>query len=229
MDRYLLQYILYFGAFVIVLYSQIHLQSTYQKARRLDSYHRYTGAEVARMILDENGLSDVQVVLARGGSLSDHYNPVNKTVNLSSDIYFKSSVASISVAAHEVGHAIQHKEHYGAIALRNRILPFANLASQMGWGVLFLGFIFSLSSLIYIGIFCLMLIALFQLVTLPVEFNASSRALVQLQQLNIIVEEEVSDCRKMLSAAALTYVAALLSTLVQILRLILIFGRNNED
>lgn len=228
-DLYYLQYLLYIAAFAVVMIANARMQSAYHRYRRLDSEKGYTGAQTARMILDANGLHDVPVRLSNGGSLSDHYNPMDHTVNLSADIYYKTSIASIAVAAHEVGHAIQHKEGYGAIELRNRILPLANIASQLSWGVLFLGLIFSIRPLLMIGIAALCIVAVFQIITLPIEFNASKRALVQLEALSIVDESEQSDARSMLRAAALTYVAALINTVFQILRMLLISGRRNRD
>ena len=166
--------------------------------------------------------------------MSDHYDPVHGVVHLSSDIYYNTSIASISVAAHEVGHAIQHKEHYGFIALRNRILPIANIASQLGWIVLVIGlFMFASTPVIlYIGLSLIFVILLFQILTLPIEFNASNRAIKNLQSYQLISDNETDDVKRMLKAAAFTYVAAVLSTLAQILRILLmILGnqRRNND
>lgn len=171
--------------------------------------------------------------------MSDHYDPVHGVVHLSSDIYYNTSIASISVAAHEVGHAIQHKEHYGFIALRNRILPIANIASQLGWIVLVIGlFMFASTPVIlypvilYIGLSLIFVILLFQILTLPIEFNASNRAIKNLQSYQLITDNETDDVKRMLKAAAFTYVAAVLSTLAQILRILLmILGnqRRNND
>ena len=228
MNDYYFQYILYFLGFVVIMLAQAKMQGAYHKYRKIDSHYGFTAADVARKILDSNGLGNVHVQVSEGGMLSDHYNPLTRTATLSSDIYYKSSIASIAVAAHEVGHAIQHKEGYGAIAIRNKLLPVANIASQMGWGVLFIGFFLGLKPFLYLGILMLVVVALFQFITLPIEFNASSRALRQLQGLNIVDEDEVSEAKSMLNAAALTYVAALLSTIFQILRL-LVLSRRNDD
>lgn len=228
-DIYYLQYLLYIAAFAVIMIANARMQSAYHRYRKIDTEKGYTGAQTARMILDANGLQDVTVQLSNGGSLSDHYNPMDHTVNLSADIYYKTSIASVSVAAHEVGHAIQHKEGYGAIELRNRILPLANIASQLGWGVLFLGLIFSIRPLLMLGIAALCIVAVFQIITLPIEFNASKRALMQLESLAIVDEAEQADAQSMLKAAALTYVAALINTVFQILRMLLISGRRNND
>lgn len=228
MNEFYAQYFLYFLGFAVILIAQTKMQSAYNRYRRIDSQRGYTGAQVARRILDANGLKDVEVLVSNGGMLSDHYNPSMRTVNLSNDIYYKSTIASVAVAAHEVGHAIQHKEGYGAIAVRNKLLPVANLASQLGWGVLFIGFFLSIPMFINFGIGALCIIAIFQLVTLPIEFNASSRALVQLESMEILSSDEKGEAKSMLNAAALTYVAALLSTISQILRM-LILRRRNDD
>lgn len=221
--------LLYLGAIAIVMFAQTRMQSAYHRYRKMESEYGYSGAAVARAILDANGLHNVKVQLAEGGSLSDHYNPMQQTVNLSPDIYYKSSIASIAVAAHEVGHAIQHKERYGAIGIRNAILPVANIASQLGWGVLFFGFMIGFTPLLKLGVVMLLTVMAFQLITLPIEFNASSRAIVQMRSLNIIAEQETADARSMLNAAAFTYVAAVINTIFQILRILLMMNRRERD
>lgn len=228
MNEFYAQYLLYFLGFAVILFAQTKMQSAYNRYRRMNSQRGYTGAQVARMILDANGLKDVEVLVSNGGMLSDHYNPSIKTVNLSNDIYYKSTIASVAVAAHEVGHAIQHKEGYGAIAVRNKLLPVANLASRLGWVVLFLGFFLSIQPFINFGIAALCIIAVFQLVTLPIEFNASSRALMQLESMSLVSSDEKHDAKSMLNAAALTYVAALISTIFQILRMLILTRRNDD-
>lgn len=231
-SSYMSQYVLYLLAFAIVMIAQSRVQAAYQKYKQIPNDRGLRGEEVARRILDMNGLQNVRVEVAKGGALSDHYDPTQHVVRLSPDIFYNSSIASISVAAHEVGHAIQHKEHYGAIGLRNRLLPAANFASQLGWVVLVLGlFLFASTPIIlYIGIGLICVILLFQIVTLPVEFNASSRAVKQLSMNGMISENERYDVKSMLRAAAFTYVAAVLSTLAQILRiLIMVLGRRNDD
>ena len=138
-NSYMSQYFLYILAFAVVMLAQSRVQAAYQKYKRIPNEHGLTGEAVARRILDMNNLQSIRVEVAKGGMLSDHYDPVHHVVRLSPDIFYNASIASISVAAHEVGHAIQHKEHYGAIGLRNRLLPMANIASQLGWVVLVLG------------------------------------------------------------------------------------------
>lgn len=224
-----MDFYLYLGAILIVFISQSVLSSHYQKYRRMPSSHQMKGSEVARMILDRNGLYDVKVVPSNKGTLSDYYDPSNRVVCLSSDIYFNSSIASVSVAAHEVGHAIQHAENYGLIAIRNKMLPATQIASQFGWVSIFIGLISNIDLLLTFGILSLIVIMIFQIVTLPIELNASARAIGQLTDNGIIEFEEVHSCKKMLKAAAFTYVAALISSAIQILRIILIRNSRNND
>ena len=221
--------LLYLFGLLVVIAAQGLLQSKYHQYRRVETHRGVRGCDVARMILDCNGLYSVAVNVSQGGTLSDHYNPVTKTINLSPEIYYKSSIASVSVAAHEVGHAIQHAQGYKLLAIRNRLLPATQFASQFGWFAVFIGLIASLTGFLYFGIALLIIIALFQIVTLPIEFNASNRALVQLSESGIIMEDERNDARSMLTAAALTYVASLVSTLANIFRILLIAGRRNND
>lgn len=226
------QYIIYIAAFAIVMIAQSRVQAAYQRYKKIPNEKGMSGEEVARRILDYNGLQDIVVEVAKGGMLTDHYDPANRVVRLSPDIFYNKSIASISVAAHEVGHAIQHKEHYGAIALRNRLLPAANIASRLGWIVLVLGlFLFvSIPIVLYAGIALICVVLLFQVVTLPVEFNASSRAVKQLAMHGMVAEDEAYEVKSMLRAAAFTYVAAVLSTLAQILRILLmVLGSRRND
>lgn len=228
------QYLLYIIGFAVVMMAQLRVQQAYNRYKQIPNAKHISGKDAARMILDSNGLQNVPVVVSKGGSLSDHYDPIHGVVHLSSDIYYNSSIASISVAAHEVGHVLQHKEQYGFIALRNRLLPAASIASQLGWVVLVIGlFMFASTPMIlYIGLAMICIILLFQILTLPVEFNASSRAVKQLQANQMILNEESMDVKGMLRAAAFTYVAAVLSTLAQILRILLIIlgsNRRNSD
>lgn len=223
-------YMLYILAALIVMLAQSRVQNAYHKYKQIPNEMRITGADVARRILDANGLMQVPVEVAQNGVLSDHYDPTKQVVRLSPDIYYNRSIASASVAAHEVGHAIQHKENYGFIALRNRLLPYANIASNLGWITLILGLLFFHVTpfLFYIGVVLLLIIVAFQLVTLPVELNASSRALAQLDAQHIIKEEEKHACAAMLKAAAFTYLAALVSSILQVLRVILIARRRDD-
>ena len=217
---------LYLLALVLVVWAQFKVNGAYARYRNVSTRRGYRGVEAARMILNQNGLHDVKIEMATGGELSDHYDPQTNTVRLSKDVYYNDSIASVAISAHEVGHAIQHATNYGFIGLRNMILPYAMISSKLGWTILFLGLMFTLDSLFYIGIGMLCVIALFQLITLPVELNASKRALALLESNGIILAEEKRDCKTMLSAAAFTYIAALISTLLQILRLV---GRRRRD
>lgn len=182
---------------------------------------------MAREILDSEGLHDIQIFEVNG-QLSDHYNPGKKTINLSKDIYQGTSIASLAVAAHECGHAIQYKEKYIPISLRNAILPIANIGQYLGWIAIFIGLIFSRTNVAWFGFFAMCGILAFQVVTLPVEFNASSRALAILKT-RYLNEDEYSGARSMLSAAAMTYVAAMISTLMSMLRIFLIILGNSRD
>ncbi len=212
---------------IITLGAQTFISGKYASTRRIRTKKGMTGASVARKILDSNGLSNV-TVREVSGELSDHYDPRSKTVNLSSDIYNGSSIASASVASHECGHAIQDKEGYLFLRIRSSIVPLVNFSSYAGYFAILIGLIFSLMDLVFIGIIFEVVILAFQIITLPVEFNASHRALVQLKQLDIVDSSEHSKCRGMLIAAALTYVASVATTILQILRYVLMF-RHDDD
>lgn len=222
-------YLLYFLALIIVMISQSLLSSNYQKYRKMPTIHNMRGCDVAKFILNRNGIYDVEVVPSNNGTLSDYYDPKRKIVCLSSDIYYNSSIASVSVAAHEVGHAIQHATGYAFIELRNKMLPATQIASQFGWISIFLGLFLAFDILFWFGVVALIVILLFQVVTLPIELNASNRAIEQLTSNGIIEMSEVKSAKKMLSAAAFTYVAALISTLAQIVRILLIRNSRNRD
>lgn len=212
-------------ALLLAAFAQLKVSSAYNKYSRLPSGIKLTGAQVARMILDRNGLYDVKIEPVRG-QLTDHYDPRTKTVRLSSHIYSGSSIASMSVAAHEVGHAIQHAEGYYPLILRNNIAPIASFGSRFAWILIFLGFIIS-PFFIDLGIALFIGVVAFQLITLPVEFNASRRALVQLEN-GFITRERIKPVKEVLSAAALTYVAATLVAVGQLLRLLVLTGRRRD-
>lgn len=220
MDYYFLLMI----ALIISFYAQIKVSTTFNKYLRVPSYSGYTGREVARMILDRNGLHDVSIEPI-GGQLTDHYDPRTNVIRLSSNVYNGNSIASLSVAAHEVGHAIQHAEGYFPLILRNNIAPIASISARFVWILIFLGFLIS-PVLLEAGIILYLAIVLFQVVTLPVEFNASRRALHQLDS-GIVTSNEIGPAKKVLSAAALTYVAATLVAIGQLLRLISLSDRRN--
>ena len=211
---------------LIPLIAQIGVSSNYQKYKRVKNTKELTGYDVARKILDENGLGDIYIVETRG-ELTDHYDPTKRVVRLSSDIYHGKTIAAMSVAAHECGHAIQDKEGYTFMRIRSAIFPIVNVATSISYWIILLGFLFELLDLIYIGIALTCLGLLFQIVTLPVEFDASKRAGVFLKEYNLATEDENKGVKKMLGAAAMTYVAGVLASALQILRLILV-ARNND-
>lgn len=222
-------YILVIIGSIITLIAQTFVTSNYNKYKQRGNNLGITGSEVARKILDYNGLRDVKVV-ETAGTLTDHYDPTKKSVNLSTDIYKDTSIASIAVAAHECGHAIQDKVGYVFLRIRHILVPTVNLCSKIGYVVIFIGLLFGTFKLAMVGLLLLGAILLFQLVTLPVEFNASKRAMVQLRELNLTNEIDQNGVNSMLGAAAMTYVASLASTLLQLLRLfIIISSRRNDD
>ncbi|WP_027701541.1 zinc metallopeptidase [Metaclostridioides mangenotii] len=213
-------------ALLFTMYAQFKVSSTTNKYLKVRAYSGYTGEQVAKRILSVNGLNDVRVEPI-GGHLSDHYDPRKKTVRLSQDVYSGTSITSISVAAHECGHAIQHAHGYVPLNIRSSLVPVVNFASNASWILIILGFIMS-GPFLKFGILLFSLTVLFQIVTLPVEFNASSRAVTQLASLGIVDEGEKKQSRKVLTAAALTYVAAALTAALQLLRLVLIAQRRND-
>ena len=223
-------YILIIIAAIISLIAQWRVNSAFSKYSRVASMSGMTDAQAARMILQSNGINDVSVQRI-SGKLTDHYNPSTKVLNLSESVYGSTSVAAIGVAAHECGHAIQHARGYFPLSLRTALVPVANIGSQLSWVFIIVGAILSFNqTLITIGIIMFSAAVLFQLVTLPVEFNASARALEQLESNGILYRDEVSQTRKVLSAAALTYVAAAATAILQLLRLIILFGgRGRRD
>lgn len=219
-------YLLVLPAFLLALWAQFRVQSTYAKYSRVRSMRGRTAAEVARQILDDHGLGYVQVDRI-GGKLTDNYDPRSNIVHLSQEVYGSSSIAAIGVAAHECGHAVQHAEEYGPLKLRSAIIPITNLGSSLSIPLFLIGLLFNFSILMNIGILLFGLVALFQLITLPVEFNASRRALSTIGERGLLTDDETRGAKKVLSAAALTYVAALASSLAQLLRLVAISRRRN--
>ena len=218
-------------ALLLSLWASARVKSTFAKYSRVLSSKRITGAQAAEIMLIANGINDVSID-AVGGTLSDYYDPSKKRVRLS--VYNDTSVAGIGVACHEIGHAIQHAQNYFPVRLRAAIVPITNFGARICVPLILLGLILSsLSytwySLVYIGILCFALSAVFQLVTLPVEFDASRRALKGIKELGILTTEEEKGAAKVLRAAALTYVAALAVALTQLFRLILIFGGGRRD
>ena len=206
---------------LITLGSQAYINSSYNKIKKVLSSKQISGREVARKILDANKLNKVKIE-EQAGVLTDHYDPRNKVVRLSSEVYTNESLASVSVAAHECGHAIQDKDNYFFLRLRSSIVPIVNIASTLGYVAIIIGLFMGALGFLRIGILMEAVILVFQLITLPVEFNASSRALKQIIDLGLVGPDEHKLCRRMLTAAALTYVAAVATSALQILRLILI-------
>lgn len=206
--------------------AQLKIKGTYNKYMKVKNESELTGAEVAKMILKKNGLSNVNVY-ETSGTLTDYYDPKKKMVVLSSDIYNSQSVSSVAVAAHECGHAIQDKENYKFLRFRSALVPIVNFTSRIASIFIIFGFIFEALDLLDVGIICLLVGLLFQLVTLPVEFNASARAKDQLEICGIVSNKEKSGVKQVLSAAAFTYVAGFIAEALQILRLVLI-SRNRD-
>ncbi|MER2030058.1 MAG: zinc metallopeptidase [Solibacillus sp.] len=223
-------YIIYFIIILLLpLYAQMKVKSTYKKFAQVSAEKGMTGAQVARYILDQHGLTDVRVVPTQG-YLADHYNPATKTVALSEDNYYNSSIAGTAVAAHEVGHAMQHAEAYSFLTLRSKLVPVANISSNMSWIFVMIGIFASSSGFLLLGIALLLAGVVFQVVTLPVEFDASKRAMNEVVSLGIINNTEERSARKVLNAAAMTYVAAAAVAVMELLRLILIYtGMTSED
>lgn len=222
-------YILVLVGAILSLLASAKVNSTFNKYKRIRSATGMTGAEAAERILHQNGIYDVGIEHI-SGNLTDHYDPRSKMLRLSDATYSSTSVAAIGVAAHECGHALQHKEEYGPLKLRTAIVPAANIGSRLGIPIIILGVILGSNPLlINIGIWVFSLAVLFQIITLPVEFNASSRALEMVEQYGILGSEEVGHTKKVLSAAAMTYVAAAAASILQLLRLVLLFGRRSRD
>lgn len=221
-----LTYLLIFlGIILIPIFASIHVSRTYSKYKKVRVKSEISGVEVARKILDKNGLKDIYVVEV-AGKMSDHYDPRKKVIRLSKEVFHGTTVAACSIAAHEVGHAIQDKEKYAFMRIRGAIFPVVNISSYAAYIFLILSFIFSSTNFVWIAIICMLFGVAFHLITLPVELNASSRATKQLSSLNVLSANEIEGSKNMLTAAALTYVAGLVASLLEILRLVLI-ARNN--
>lgn len=222
-------------AMIFAFIAQMKVKSTFNRYSRVPNRNGMTGAEAARRMLDANGLQDVRIN-AIGGSLTDHYNPSNRTLNLSQSVCNVSSVAAVSVACHEAGHAIQHARHYVPLTLRNSIVPAVNLASNASWILIIIGIGLLASSstgsaignLIFdIGVIAFVAVLAFHLITLPVEFNASHRGLKQMEALQLVMPEDMRGARKVLTAAAMTYVAAAAVAAADLLRVLAL--RGNRD
>lgn len=220
-------YILLIISLLITLGSQLYVTTTYKKYIKVKSISNLTGVEAARQVLDNNGLSNIKVIETKG-YLSDHYDPSKKVVALSSSNYHNASIGAISVACHECGHAIQDKENYTFMRIRASLVPVVNFTSYAGYIAMLLGVLFSSLNLIWLGIFSEVAILIFQLITLPVEFDASKRALKEIEKYNILNDNELKQGKKVLTSAALTYVASVATTIIEIIRLILIYGRRDD-
>lgn len=224
-----LGFLVYFAVLLLLpLYAQFKVKSTYKKYAKVRSTSGMTGAQVARLILDQNDLRDVKVVESRG-FLSDHYNPMTRIVALSSQNYHEASVAGTAIAAHEVGHAIQHKEAYTFLQWRHKLVPVANISSNASWIFVMIGIFATMPNMLLLGIILLAVGVVFQLVTLPVEFNASSRAMTEIVSHGVIRNEEEKHAKKVLNAAAMTYVAATAVAVLELLRLVLMFTGMTRD
>lgn len=221
-------YLIYIALLMIIpIWAQSRVKSTYKKYSKKATSSQMTGAEVARKILDDNGLYDVQIGQVKG-TLSDHYNPRNKVINLSEGIFHGRSMASSAVAAHEVGHAIQDQQEYAFLKLRSALVPIANFGSNISFFLILAGMLMGAMNLFLFGIIFMSAAVLFQLVTLPVEFDASNRAMTQMVSSGIIRNNEERETKKVLNAAALTYVAAALVAVAELVRFILIYMANRE-
>lgn len=220
---------------ILSLWASARVNSTFKRYSQQQSVRRLTGAQAAQRVLFGNGVRDVRIERV-SGNLTDHYDPKTNVIRLSDSVYDSTSTAAIGVACHEAGHAVQYAQHYAPIKLRAAIIPITNFGSRLAMPLILLGFLLSAFAsfsygLVYLGIACFGLSLVFQLITLPVEFNASRRALQAIEQSDLLTEEEMKGARKTLSAAAMTYVAATAVSLAQLLRLLLLFGgrsRNNR-
>lgn len=228
---YSMSTLLFFVAVIFTMYAQSKVNSAFRRYSRVRNERGFTGAEAARRVLDANGLNDVAIEQVRG-SLTDHYDPRKRVLRLSESVYGVQSIAAVSVACHEAGHAIQHAENYSPLSIRNSIFPVVNFASRFCWILIIMGLIFSatnnyLGNMIFnIGVIFFVAVIAFHAITLPVEFNASSRAINQMEIQGVIVSEEKSGAKKVLSAAAMTYVASLAVAIANLLRILAMRGRD---
>ena len=222
-------YVLVLIGAIISMIASARVKSTYAKYGKVRSHSGMTATDAARMILDNAGLRHVRIERV-SGDLTDHYSPKEQVLRLSDTTINSGSIAAIGVAAHECGHAIQHAQHYAPLNIRNAIVPVVNLGSTLSWPMILLGLIFGFTGFFKVGILLFSFSLIFQIITLPVEFNASSRAIAILENSGMLYEDELKGARKVLSAAAMTYVAAVVATLLSLLRLIILFGgRRNND
>ncbi|AGF55056.1 MULTISPECIES: zinc metallopeptidase [Clostridium] len=213
-------------AIIISFWAQTKINSTYSKYNEVRTVNGYTGQQVARMMLDDAGLYDVRIEVINS-KLGDHYDPSNKVLRLSPDVYFGETISSAGIAAHEVGHALQHKEKYAPLVIRNSIVPAVNIGSSLSWILFIAGLFLGFKGLTTLGIILFLGVVVFQIITLPVEFNASTRALDILKSRGILYAEENKNAQKVLDAAAMTYVAATLMAISQLVRLIALSNRDD--
>ena len=213
-------------AVIISFWAQNKVSSTYKKYSEIRTINGYTGHQIARMMLDEAGLFDVRIEVVNT-KLGDHYDPTSRILRLSPDVYAGGTISSAGIAAHEVGHAIQHKEKYKPLSLRNSIVPVVNISSNISWVLFFIGLLLGFKGLTMLGIVLFSAVVVFQLITLPVEFDASTRALNILKSRGILYGDETTNAQKVLDAAAMTYVAATLMAISQLIRLIAISNRDD--
>ena len=218
---------------ILSLWASSNVNSTFQKYSKVYSIRRITGAEAAQRVLSANGVSGVRIERV-GGNLTDHYDPRTNVIRLSDAVYSSTSTAAIGVACHEAGHAVQYAQNFAPIKLRAAVIPVTNIGSKLAMPLILMGVVFSVFAdlsffLVYAGIACFGLSLVFQLITLPVEFDASRRAMQAISSVNILTEEEQRGAKKTLTAAAMTYVAATAVALMQLLRLIMIFGGRRRD
>ncbi|MEE0418165.1 MAG: zinc metallopeptidase [Clostridia bacterium] len=231
----------YYGSMIVLIPAMIftmivqgRIKRAYSRYSQVENSRRLTGAQAARMMLDANGLSGVPINILNGGDdLNNYFDPRSNSVNLSQAVYHTDSIAAMCIACHEVGHAIQHATNYAPVRIRNGIVPLVNLTSTFSWPLIMLGLIFSTSSrygslLFNLGALCFVFVILFHLVTLPVELNASNRALKQMTSIGMVSDFDYSGSRKVLHAAAMTYVAALATAVASLIRILLIRGSNDR-
>lgn len=213
---------------LITMWAQARVNSAYSKYARVGAACGMTGAEVAERMLHDEGVYDVTIEVV-GGNLTDHYDPSSRTLRLSKGVANSNSLASLGVAAHETGHALQHRDAYGPLILRTAVVPTVNIGSNLSWPLVLLGIVFQWNPLIDIGILLFSLTVLFTMITLPVEFNASRRAMTALEAGGFMTREELPGARSVLNAAAMTYVAAALTAVLQLVRLLALTGRRRRD
>lgn len=213
---------------LLAMYAQAKVSSTYNRYKKVTSHNGYTGAQFARKMLNDNGLYDVTITQI-SGRMSDHYDPRANQVRLSAEVYNGTSIASLGIAAHEVGHAVQHATNYFPLTVRNLVVPVTNFSSSIYMLFIFIGIIMNSFSMIQFGIMLFAVIVIFQVITLPVEFNASRRAIATLGGDGVLDAEELSGAKRVLGAAAMTYVAAMVTAVLQLLQLLMVFGGHNDD